>query len=125
MTCRPASESSSAFFCAAFTSAAVGGGAASALAGDAGAPWLFISPLTWNTCGCEDLPSILTFVPAASISTEAMPVSATLSISSRISECFNRYLSDQLVAKQILGLGQLESRTAVVSVGLQHEQDVV
>ena len=55
-----------------------------------------------------------------------MPLSATLSISSRISLKFKcAYLSDQLVAKQMLGLGELESRPAVVAVRLQDEKDVV
>src|SRR4029078_3972636 len=59
-------------------------------------------------------------------STPAMPLSATLSMSSRISLKFNvGYLSNQLVPKQILRLRELVSGASVVPVGPQDEQDVV
>src|SRR5258708_29198328 len=78
------------------------------------------------TCGGSvDLPSIRTFRPACSISTPAMPRSATLSISSRISLKFNSVPSDQLVAKSVLRFGQFVSRTAVIAVRPHHEQEKV
>src|SRR5882757_1656839 len=77
------------------------------------------------TCGCEVLPSMRTLVPACSISTPAIPRSATLSMSSRISFRFNRCPSDQLVAKQDLRPGQLESGPPVIAVRPENEKDEV
>src|SRR6059058_2807179 len=77
------------------------------------------------TCGCVVFPSMRTFVPACSISTPAIPRSATLSMSSRISFRFNRCPSDQLVAQKILRPGQLESGPPVIAVRPENEKDQV
>src|SRR5436305_10480213 len=78
------------------------------------------------TCGCgADLPSMRTFRPACSISTPAIPRSATLSISSRISLKFNSATSDQLVAQRVFCFVQLVPRAAVIAVRPHHEQEKV
>src|ERR1051326_1108180 len=116
MMCSPASASSSAFAGA----GGAGGAGTAAAVGIPGAGTL--SPYACTTCGPAMIPSILTFVPACSTSTEAIPLSATLSISSRISLKFkSSALSNQLVAQQVLRLGELESRAAVVAVGTHDE----
>src|SRR5437764_15385871 len=76
------------------------------------------------TCGGggADFPSMRSFVPACSISSETMPRSATLSINSRISLKFkSAILSRKLARQSRLGFGQLESRPAVIPVRL-HDQ---
>src|SRR5438105_4056708 len=65
------------------------------------------------------------FMPACSISTPAMPRSATLSISSRISLKFKSDPSHQFVAQQMLRARQLESCAAVIAVRPEHEEDVI
>src|SRR5205085_6927133 len=66
------------------------------------------------------------FVPACSISSETMPRSATLSMSSRISLKFKcSALSNQLVAQRVLRLGELESRAAVIPIRPHHQKHEV
>src|SRR6185295_291925 len=77
------------------------------------------------TCGPAVLPSMRSFRPACSISRPAMPLSATLSMSSRISLKFKFAPSDQFVAQEMFCARQLESRAAVVAVGPQHEEHVI
>src|SRR5690349_19087130 len=113
----PASASSSAFGAAA--GAAAGAEEAAGIGSGIGAP---ASPYECTTCGPAGIPSIFTFVPACSTSTEAIPLSATLSISSRISLKFkSSALSNELVAQQVLRSGELESRAAVIAVGTHDE----
>src|SRR3954451_15137451 len=77
------------------------------------------------TCGPALFPSMRRRMPACSISRVAMPRSATLSISSRISLKFKSASSDQFVAQQMLRARQLVSRPAVIAVRLQHEEHVI
>src|SRR5581483_5638619 len=57
------------------------------------------------------------FVPACSISTSAIPSSATFSISSTISLKF--------IAKDLLGAGKLESCAAVIAVRRRYQEHVI
>src|SRR6185436_2161436 len=118
MMCSPASLSVSA--------AAAGGGWGAPAASGGGAPGAGgAAGAAWTAGGGALLPSMRSRVPACSTSTAPMPRSATLSINSRMSFRFNVATSDQLVSKQMLRLGQLESCPAVIAVGPHHEQDVV
>src|SRR5438067_12194905 len=64
-------------------------------------------------------------VPACSISSSAIPRSATISISVRISLKFKLNSSGELVAEQLFGPRELESRPPVVSIRLQNQKDVI
>src|SRR5438128_8155440 len=65
------------------------------------------------------------FGPASWISRSAMPRSATMSISSRISLKFKIPTSGELVAQELLRARQLESRPPVVAIGPKNQQHVI